>query len=123
MSNPTGLHALDFDVAYIYVRTFTDVWGPYSWTLTNNMPSGDTVSAVTFKAYMDDDTSSLNGTDTSALLIEAGSTGVTGASDLVYCKFQYPGASYIGYHRVEMQVTFTSGAKQTYKFGYVKVEA
>ena len=123
MSNPTRTHTLDFNVDTINVHAFTDVWGPYSWTLTNNMPSGDTVSAVTFKTYMDDDTSSLNGTDTSALLIEAGSTGVTGASDLVYCKLQYPGASYAGYHRIEMQVTFTSGAKQTYKWGYVKVEA
>lgn len=123
MSTPSELHTFDFDIYYINVHAFTDVWGPYAWDLTNNMPAGDTLSAVTFATYMDDLDSSYNCTDTTALLIEGGSTGITGASDQVYCKFQYPGAGYIGLHRVEMKVTFASGAKQTYKFGYVRVEA
>ena len=123
MGTPSSAQNLDFKVDYIEVRAYSDKWGPFYWDVSNYIPSGDVLSAVTVKTYQDDDSSDNDGDDTTSLLVEPSTETVVAADDQVYCEFQYPGVASVGLHRVELQATFTSGAKHTYKFGYVRVQA
>ena len=126
MGNPSGKHTLDFihtDENIIEVRPYTDKWGAYFWDLTDFMPSGDTLASAVVKTYVDEPGHLKDTMESTSVLVESGTTGVDVATDRVYCKFQWPGTTYIGWHRVELEVTFTSTGKHAYKFGYVRVEA
>lgn len=107
---------LDSKVEEIYVRSFTDQWGPFAFDFSKAKPPGTSVSISSVVVK-----SSLNGIDTTANLIETGTTSID--SDIVRFKLQYPSASYHGLHLLTFETTYSTGAKQAYTFGYVVVEA
>ena len=106
---------LDSKVEEIYVRSFTDLWGPCAFDFSKAMPPGTnvTISAVVVNSF-------LNGIDTTSHLIETGTTSIN--VDQVQFKLNYPGSSYHGFHSLVFETTFSTGAKQAYLFGYVVVE-
>ena len=105
----------DSETEEIYVRSFTDMWGPFAFDFSEALPPGSnvTISTVVVKSY-------LNRTDTTLKLIEPGSTLID--VDQVQLKLQYPGSSCHELHSLSFETTFSTGAKHAYLFGYVVVE-
>jgi hypothetical protein len=106
---------LDFTKYVIKIRSTGDKWGPYSFDLEGKIPTGDTLSGAVVKSY-DNDTDA----ETTTQLIEPDTTAVDGTA--VQVAFQYPGDNYTGYHYLGIEATMASGAKNTFIYGYVKVE-
>ena len=71
----------------------TDLWGPYSFDFEEQIPSGDTLSAITVKAYSGKvkPTSDLSAaTEITTEVIDPAFTPIVSGSYGVRVKFQYP---------------------------------
>lgn len=105
---------MDFARAIIEVNSYTDNWGPFAFDLEPGLPGNDTVSDVTVGSYL-----RATGADTTAYLVESGSTQVVGSE--VSVRLQYPGGTRTGEHVITFSVTTTSGAKHRLSFASVLV--
>ena len=106
---------LDNEVAEIYIRSFADQWGPFAFDFSEALPPGTnvTISSVVVKSF-------LNKVDTTSHLIESGTVSID--VDQVSLNLQYPSSAYHGLHTLVFETTFSTGAMQSYLFGYVVVE-
>ena len=104
---------LDWDVEDIEIYSFTDFWGPHKFEFEPILPSGLSIYSVTVKSYDVDDV------ETSSYLVEPGEVSISGSDILI--KLQYPGDAYVGRHRLVFEITFNTGAKHSFWFGYVIV--
>ena len=71
----------------------TDLWGPYSFDFEDQIPSGDTLSAITLKAFAGKvkPTSDLSAaTDITTQVIDPAFTPIVNGDYGVRVKFQYP---------------------------------
>jgi hypothetical protein len=110
----------------IVIRYFSDLWGPYIFEMEDSLPTDDTISAVTVKAYsgkarpkdsLDDFTEITND-----LIDPSYTPNVQGSTD-VYVKFQWPGDTYKGTKAtLVFEITCASGAKTPLYFYAVEIE-
>lgn len=123
----------DFDSEIIEIRYSTDLWGPYRFNFPicssatagdGAIPFGDTISAVTVKAYLGNVKPSSVLTDFTEITTSVIDPGYapTFGNDYVVCKFQYPGDTYKG-EKVTLifELTLSSGAKHPFYFQYLKI--
>ena len=123
----------DFTQASIEVGYFTDLWGPYKFSLpiassesANDgvIPYDDTIASATVRAFVGDVRRSsvlADETEISDDLIDPGYDPVSG-DDYVKVKFQHPGEDYIGEKATLIfEVTLTSGGKKAFYFQYVRI--
>ena len=112
---------LSFDVGVIAVGPTAVLWGPYQFDLTSKIPDGDTISSAVVKTFLDDeDAEGRVGTDSSSGLVDTSSGTVSGV--YVSAKFKYNATYKNTKHLVRLDVVFESGAKNSFYYGYVKVD-
>ena len=104
---------MEFPITKIVIRPLTDYWGPFAFNVSASLPAGDALTAQTTV------TSFLNGVESTAHLIEAGSMSIDSAT--ISLRFQYPGNDRVGSHELRFNLVLASGAKHTLIFGFVKV--
>lgn len=100
-----------FDRDTILIQPYATAIGPFKFDLSKELPTGDNISAVLVKAYLD-------GTDTTTDLI---SGTPTVANNIVSVYFKYPGTTKHGIHKLTFQYTLVSGAKDEADFYGVEV--
>ena len=104
---------MEFAISRIVVKSETDYWGPFAFDVSASLPAGDALTAETTV------TSAINGVDSTAALIEAGSISIESAT--INLRLQYPGDGMVGSHVLSFNLALASGAKHRLDFGYVKV--
>jgi len=113
---------MDFGSNSIEIRRNSDSWGPFSFVLTDMLPTGVRISSVMATVYIGNLKPSSDISDFSTLssLIESG-TLVT-SNQTVQMKFQYPGDDHKGDKcTIVITVTLSSNAKNQFHFYPVKV--
>lgn len=109
--------------AEIEVRESTDSWGPFTLDLTNGIPSDQSITGVSVKAYAGKLTKAADRdafSDITSLLIETSKTAYSGKD--VYLWFQYPGEAYRNTKAtVIVTATLTDGGVFPFFFYPVKI--
>ncbi|MBU1008453.1 hypothetical protein KKA53_05245 [Candidatus Dependentiae bacterium] len=100
-----------FTIAEILIQPYAVAIGPFTFDLSNQLPSGDDIDSVTV-------VSTLGGVETTDDLI---SGTPTVASNIVTMYFDYPGATRHGKHKITFKYTLVSGAKDEADFYKVVV--
>lgn len=102
---------LNWDEEYLVVRKHTDNMGPWTFDMDAGMPDGLTIVDCDVVAKQDM-------VVTTAQLIYSKSYTVSTVS----VNLKHPGAALRGKHSLRFNLTFNSGAKDTFVFGYIIVE-
>ena len=117
---------MDFDShENIKIRYYSDNWGPFSFDLTDAIPSGSTLTSVSVKAYLGkvrpaDDLSSE--TEITSSVIDADYTPQIIDSVKVSVKFKYSATYKDQKATIIFEVTTSTGAKHPIYFHSVDVE-
>jgi len=116
----------DFPTSVIEIRGTSDNWGPFNFDISNRMPSGDTVTSFTTKAYVGtvQPTDTLTSfTEISANLIES-NPAPSNTDTILSIYMKYPGNTYKGESiTLVFDVTFTNhSGVHPYYFHHVKIQ-
>lgn len=120
---------MDFETDHVDIdlRYYSDDWGPFSFELSDALPSGDTLSAVTVKAYLGQvkPTATLSQeTDMSSEIIDPDYTPQVSDDTKVLVKFKYPASvsTYKGKKATLIfEITTAAGAKHAFYFHSVRI--
>lgn len=99
--------------APLVLRVGDDAWGPFSFDVSEQLPSGITVDSVEISSYLDGETP-----DTE--IIESGSSSVDGDTT-VEVKFQAPDGIEEGEYWVDIKLTLSDNSIKHLAWGPVKV--
>jgi len=100
-----------FQLAEILIQPYVDEIGPFTFDLSAQLPATDDIASVLVKSYLDD-------TETTSELIASSSV----TDNVVTIRFNYPGSTLHGTHKITMSYTLASGAKDEADFYGVLVK-